>query len=150
MSINWTDSVRTDNSLRLITHADNTTEQVHITDVTGNKTTTGTPINATNMNKQQSDLTTYHYRQAISTAITAGTAFTIPCNYKVGNNVLDVYLYNSYGGEKLLLSSDNAGTDGSYVEVGTTGTTSNQIKTTTDWSLASGDILEFYVRGEYI
>lgn len=91
-------------------------------------------------------LVEHKYILKITSDITAGTAVTIPCNYKVGANVLDVYL----NGERLILSSDDTGTDGHYCEVGETDSTSNQIKTTSDWSLESGDILEFVVRGEYV
>lgn len=110
-------------------------------------------LNSTNLNLLQSNIETeinthieHKYILKITTDIKAGTAFTIPCNYKVGANVLDVYL----NGERLILSSDNSGTDGHYCEVGETDSTSNQIKTTTDWSLKSGDVLEFEIRGEYV
>ena len=59
--------------------------------------------------------------------------------------MLDVYL----NGERLIKSSDEAGTDGHYVEVGEAGAVSNQIKLTTDWNLRSGDYLEIIVRGEW-
>ena len=58
---------------------------------------------------------------------------------------MDVYL----NGERLLLSSNDAGTDGHYREVGTANSISNIIKTTTDWSAEKGDYFEFVVRGEY-
>lgn len=74
-----------------------------------------------------------------------GATVTLPGKYKVGASVLDVYI----NGERLIKSSDEAGTDGHYVEVGTAGTTSNQIKITTDWNLEAGDYLEFVVRGEW-
>lgn len=48
-----------------------------------------------------------------------------------------------------MLSSDDAGTDGHYREVGTANSISNIIKTTTDWSAEKGDYFEFVVRGEY-
>ena len=69
----------------------------------------------------------------------------MPCYYKVGQAVLDVFL----NGERLLLSSDDVGTDGHYREVGEADSISNQIKITTDWSLDVGDYLELVVRGEY-
>lgn len=52
-------------------------------------------------------------------------------------------------GELLTLSSDDAGTDGHYREVGQANAVSNQIKTTTDWGCESGEYFEFVVRGEY-
>lgn len=112
-----------------------------------------TPLSAENLNDMQDNIEEeinshieHKYILKITTDITAGTAVTIPCNYKVGANVLDVYL----NGERLILSSDDSGTDGHYREIGETDSTSNQIKTTTDWSLKSGDVLEFVVRGEYV
>lgn len=87
----------------------------------------------------------HNYSLEINADTTAGQEITIPCNYKVGEEVLDVYL----NGERLLKSSDEAGTDGHYREVGDTGSISNKIKTTTDWSLSQGDTLELVVRGEY-
>ena len=74
-----------------------------------------------------------------------GATVTLQKKYKVGAGVLDVYI----NGEKLIKSSDEAGTDGHYVEVGTAKTISNQIKITNDWNLESGDYLEFVVRGEW-
>lgn len=52
-------------------------------------------------------------------------------------------------GEKLLLSSDAAGTNGHYQEVGEANAVSNQIKITTDWGAETGEYFEFIVRGEY-
>lgn len=46
----------------------------------------------------QQDLTPHKYFMKATTIIQSGTNFTIPCNYKVGANVLDVYLM----GEKLI------------------------------------------------
>lgn len=88
---------------------------------------------------------THKYSTTISTTSTAGTEITLPCYYEVGSNVIDVYL----NGERLLLSSDESGTDGHYVEVGTSGEISNKIKSTTDWNFEVGDVLDLEVRGEY-
>lgn len=87
----------------------------------------------------------FKYTLEITEDKTAGQEITLPCYYKVGGEVLDVYL----NGERLLKSSDDAGTDGHYREVGTTGSISNKIKTTTDWNLEEGDVLDLVVRGEY-
>lgn len=126
---------------------DGVQHQIHEAEYSGD-----TPLSAFVLNKLQDNVETeinthieHKYILKITTDIEAGTAVTIPCNYKVGANVLDVYL----NGERLILSSDDAGTDGHYCEVGETDSTSNQIKTTTDWSLKSGDVLEFEIRGEY-
>lgn len=87
----------------------------------------------------------FKYTLEIDTDKTAGQEITIPCYYKVGEDVLDVYL----NGERLIKSSDDAGTDGHYREIGDTESISNKIKTTTDWSLSKGDVISLVVRGDY-
>lgn len=87
----------------------------------------------------------HSYSLKIDSETIAGQEITIPCNYKVGEEVLDVYL----NGERLIRSTDESGTDGHYCEIGDTGSISNKIKTTTDWNLETGDILDLVVRGEY-
>ncbi len=80
------------------------------------------------------------------TADTAkGATVTLTKKYKVGAGVLDVYI----NGERLIKSSDEAGTDGHYSEVGDKNTVSNTIKLTSDWNLEENDYLEIIVRGEY-
>ena len=91
------------------------------------------------------NLITHKYSLEIDSDKTEGQEITLPCYYKVGEEVLDVYL----NGERLIKSTDDTGTDGHYVEVGTADTISNQIKTTTDWNLEEGDVLDLVVRGEY-
>lgn len=87
----------------------------------------------------------FKYILEITADKTAGQEITLPCYYKVGKKVLDVYL----NGERLIKSSDDSGTDGHYREIGATGSISNKIKTTTDWNLEEGDVLDLVVRGEY-
>lgn len=87
----------------------------------------------------------FKYILEITADKTAGQEITLPCYYKVGEEVLDVYL----NGERLLKSSDDSGTDGHYREIGDSGSISNKIKSTTDWTLDQGDILDLVVRGEY-
>lgn len=71
--------------------------------------------------------------------IAENTNYTIPLNYKVGADVLDIF----YMGEKL-----SKGTH--YIEVGTTGSVSNTIQFY-NWGQAvpSGRTIEFIVRGVY-
>ena len=104
-----------------------------------------TKVNADTFNTFQNNINETSYLYKITSSTPAGTEVTIPCYYKVGKGTLDVYL----NGERLLLSSDEAGTDGHYLEVGDADSISNQIKITTDWSLDVGDYFEFVVRGEY-
>lgn len=91
------------------------------------------------------DILTYEYSLKIDSNKTAGEEITIPCYYKVGSEVIDVYL----NGERLIKSTDESGTDGHYCEIGNTGSISNKIKTTTDWSLSKGDVISLVVRGDY-
>lgn len=56
---------------------------------------------------------------------------TLPINYTVGNNSLEVY----YDGEKLIKATKQDGTDGHYLEIGTTDNTSNEIQITDDWDI---------------
>lgn len=101
-------------------------------------------INFENIKKATiEDVLTSKYSLEIDSDKTAGQEITLPCYYKVGEEVLDVYL----NGERLIKSTDDAGTDGHYREIGTTGSISNKIKTTTDWNLEEGDILDLVVRG---
>lgn len=104
-----------------------------------------TPLSAFNLNKAQKNLLPSTYYLKINADTTEGQEITLPCYYKVGEEVLDVYL----NGERLIKSSDDSGTDGHYREVGDTGSISNKIKTTTDWNLEQGDVLDLVVRGEY-
>ena len=71
------------------------------------------------------------------TEISENADYEIPCNYKVGQDVLDVY----YMGEKLIK-------DIHYKEVGTDGAVSNIIQFY-DWgqSVPIGRTIEFVVRG---
>ena len=85
------------------------------------------------------------YTLILSEDIATGGEITLPFYYKVGANVLQVY----YMGQLLLLSSDDAGTDGHYREVGEADSLSNKIKITTDWSAETGEYFKFVVKGVY-
>ena len=71
--------------------------------------------------------------------IAENTDYTIPLNYKVGADVLEIY----YMGEKLIK-------DTHYIEVGNTGAISNIIQFY-NWgqSVPTGRTIEFVVRGVY-
>ena len=87
----------------------------------------------------------YTYNLILNENVAAGGEIVLPFYYKVGANVLQVY----YMGQLLLLSSDDAGTDGHYREVGTSGSLSNKIKLTMDWSAETGEYFKFVVKGVY-
>ena len=90
-------------------------------------------------------LTQHTYNLILNENVNAGGEITLPFYYKVGANVLQVY----YMGQLLLLSSDDAGTDGHYREVGEADSISNKIKLTTDWSADKGEYFKFVVKGVY-
>ena len=105
-----------------------------------------TPLSPENLNRAISECIKEFSILVKITADTAkGATVTLTRKFKVGAGVLDIYL----NGERLIKSSDEAGTDGHYVEVGEAGAVSNQIKLTTDWNLSSGDYLEIVTRGVY-
>lgn len=108
-----------------------------------------TPLSALNLNKMQSNIENtvegYTYNLILTANVNAGGEITLPFYYKVGANVLQVY----YMGQLLLLSSDDAGTDGHYREVGEANSISNKIKLTTDWSADKGEYFKFVVKGVY-
>lgn len=108
-----------------------------------------TPFTAQNINKLQSNIEdsveTYIYNLILTANVNAGGEITLPFYYKVGANVLQVY----YMGQLLLLSSDDAGTDGHYREVGEADSISNKIKLTTDWRAETGEYFKFVIKGAY-
>lgn len=104
-----------------------------------------TPLSAYNINRAQKNLLTHKYTLSITETTEAGAEITLPTHYKVGQDVLDVYLED----ERLIKSSDEAGTDGHYVEVGEADSISNKIKITSDWAVEAGMTFEFVIRGEY-
>lgn len=87
----------------------------------------------------------YRYKIKMEENSTLGAEIILPFNYKAGQGVLDVYL----NGEKLVLSTDDLGTDGHYREVGKKDSITNKVKITMDWRLETEDILEVVVRGDY-
>ena len=104
-----------------------------------------TPLTSEKLNQMQIDLIPNKFHLLINSDLDAGATITVPANYKVGEECLDVY----YMGELLRKSSDEAGTDGHYQEVGESGSISNQIKITSDWSVETGEYFDFVIRGEY-
>ena len=100
-----------------------------------------TPMTARNLN----NLLETTYDLMLTSNVAAGGVLTLPFYYKVGANALQVY----YMGQLLLLSSDDAGSDGHYREIGEADNLSNKIKLTTDWSAETGEYFKFVVKGVY-
>lgn len=99
------------------------------------------------LNASEGEQKTHKYKISGSpmNEVLPGGTITLPCNYKVGANVLDVY----FNGELLVLSSDAAGSNGHYLEVGDTDSISNEIQLTSDWGTGTDYYLAIVVRGEY-
>ena len=111
-----------------------------------------TPLSAENLNGMQDNIEEeinlhieHKHFLKLTADVAKGGTITLPCYYKVGTHCLDVY----YMGELLILSSDDAGSDGHYREVGEANAVSNQIKLTSDWGCDSGEYFEFIIKGEY-
>lgn len=111
-----------------------------------------TPLSAENLNGMQDNIEEeinshieHKHFLKLTADVAKGGTITLPCYYKVGTHCLDVY----YMGELLTISSDNAGSDGHYREVGEANAVSNKIKVTTDWGAEANEYFEFVVRGEY-
>ena len=117
--------------------------------ITPAKWTGKIPLTGPNLMKLQNNIENsveeYIYNLILTANVAAGGEITLPFSYKVGAGVLQVY----YMGQLLLLSSDDAGTDGHYREVGTSGSLSNKIKLTMDWSAETGEYFKFVVKGVY-
>ncbi len=100
---------------------------------------------------QDNEIGTHKYFMKATTTIQTDTNFTIPSKYKVGANVLDVYLM----GEKLIKTTSEH--VGHYKEIGEVGSISNTIQldsinedgTSEEWQVNAGEYFEFVVRGEY-
>ena len=111
-----------------------------------------TPLKAQNLNKMQDNIEeAINIQRAtvtLSSTVNANTNYTIPLNYQVGNNSLEVI----YCGSKLVKGVD-------YNEIGNTGEVSNVIQfldSVGDLDMSDVDgfedfeeTLEFMVRGEY-
>lgn len=82
----------------------------------------------------------------ITEELEAGSIITIPINYKVGIDCLDVFLNGEFLTKCTIYDDEDTGT---YSEVGEKNSVSNQIKITTTYSLNSGDYFDFIVRGEW-
>ena len=80
----------------------------------------------------------------LTSAIEDNSTITIPLTYQVGNNSLQVYVL----GERLIKVDGNK--DGHYKEVGTAGSTSNQIQLNNiGQSIPVGTVISYVVTGDY-
>ena len=136
----------------LIKQATVTIDEIEYT-VTPAQRTGNTPLSAFVLNKMQDNIEedidsikSHKYISVVTTAMTRESEVTIPCNYRVGTDCLDVFL----NGEKLIKSIQENGEDGHYKEVGETGSISNKILIgSTEYTIDVGDCFEFIVRGNF-
>ena len=84
----------------------------------------------------QKEQTISKHTVPINELIPKETEYTLPCNYKVGNNSLRVHW------ENVLLEE---GENGNYMEIGDKDSTSNKIKF--GWDIEPGETLIIEVRG---
>ncbi len=91
------------------------------------------------VNNNADEIILNKYTITTTEEIPENTDYEIPCNYKVGEDVLDIY----YMGEKLIK-------DIHYKEIGESGNISNKIQFF-DWgqSVPASRTIEFVVRGVY-
>lgn len=83
------------------------------------------------------------YIMVVEQDITGETELTIPCNYKVGADSLEVWLC----GNRLNKATLEDGSDGYYKEVGTAGSVSNKIKIGNDtYTIKAGEMFTFIVK----
>lgn len=112
-----------------------------------------TPLSAFVLNKMQDNIEKaineeHKYIKKMEYGLMSEKALRMPAYYKVGADVLDVYL----NGERLIkATSENDIFSGHYIEdpLKTDGEITNIICVTRDWVIEEGDILEFVIRGEY-
>lgn len=80
----------------------------------------------------------------VDTPIEDNSIITIPLNYQVGNNSLEVYVF----GERLVKVDGDK--DGHYTEIGDNGSISNQIQLhDIGQSIPIGTVITYVVTGDY-
>lgn len=102
----------------------------------------------TNLKAETSSLAVHKYHLEVSETLQAEGELTLPFEYKVGSDCLDIY----YLGERLVKDDTEKEIEGHYQEVGETGQTSNKIKVGWDVDVTTEkdeSYFDFVVRGEY-
>ena len=117
----------------------NTAKDTAVSDINIAKTTA---ISDFNNNASGYEKKHYKYRVVITEEVEALTEYELPCNYKVGDNSLEIF-YNN----ELLIKEASEDMEANYREVGTAGNTSNKV--VFGWTLPIGSILNILVKGDY-
>lgn len=84
----------------------------------------------------------HNYKVVITEEVEALTEYELPCNYKVGDNSLEIF-YNN----EMLIKETSEDEEANYREIGTVGNTSNKV--VFGWNLPIGSILNILVKGDY-
>ncbi len=117
----------------------NTAKDTAVSDINIAKTTA---ISDFNNNASGYEKKHYKYRVVITEEVEALTEYELPCNYKVGDNSLEIF-YNN----ELLIKETSEDMEANYREVGETGTISNKV--VFGWNLPIGSILNILVKGDF-
>ena len=118
----------------------NTAKDTAVSDINTAKTTA-----ISDFNNNASDYERKHHncKVVITEEVPELTEYTLPCNYKVGDNSLEIF-YNN----ELLIKETNEDEEANYREVGEIGAISNKV--VFGWNLPIGSILNILVKGEYV
>ncbi len=95
-----------------------------------------TPLSAYMMNKLQDNIETHTYQVTLTEKVLQNTDYTLPCNYIVGNDSLEIYVLG------ILFIKDEH-----YKEVGNSGEISNKIQFL-DWDVSAGYTITIKVQGQ--
>ena len=118
----------------------NTAKDTAVSDINTAKTTA-----ISDFNNNASDYERKHHncKVVITEEVPELTEYTLPCNYKVGDNSLEIF-YNN----ELLIKETSEDEEANYREIGTVGAISNKVMF--GWNLPIGSILNILVKGEYV
>ena len=118
----------------------NTAKDTAVSDINTAKTTA-----ISDFNNNASDYERKHHncKVVITEEVPKLTEYTLPCNYKVGDNSLEIF-YNN----ELLIKETSEDEEANYREVGEIGAISNKV--VFGWNLPIGSILNILVKGEYV
>lgn len=101
-----------------------------------------TAISDFNNNASDYERKHYNYRVVITEEVEALTEYELPCNYKVGENSLEIF-YNN----ELLIKETSEEEESNYREIGTVGAISNKVMF--GWNLPIGSVLNILVKGDF-
>ena len=116
----------------------NTAKDTAVSDINIAKTTA---ISDFNNNASDYERKHHNYKVVITEEVEPLTEYELPCNYKVGDNSLEIF-YNN----ELLIKETSEDMEANYREVGTVGSISNKV--VFGWTLPIGSILNILVKGD--